>query len=113
DARYPLRPTQIFTNTSKVPSRYTVTPAVGIRAAGNDINGNSGVYSYARQFLVAFNNIITPNLVNDLRLNYTRGNFSEDYSPEFAIKTGESYAGSIGLPHLTQGGIPLFLLSQD
>src|SRR6185436_8333093 len=43
----------------------------------------------------------------------TRGKSSEDYSPEFAIKTGESYAGSIGLPHLTQGGIPLFLLSQD
>jgi outer membrane receptor protein involved in Fe transport len=113
ETRYTLRLDHSFTSNSKVNFRYTVTPAVGIRAAGNDINGNSGVYSDARQFLLAFNNIITPTLVNDLRLNYTRGNFSEEYSPQFAIKTGESYAGDIGLPHLTQGGIPLFLLSQD
>jgi hypothetical protein len=113
ETRYTLRLDHSFTSNSKVNFRYTVTPAIGIRAAGNDINGNTGVYSDARQFLLAFNNIITPNLVNDLRLSYTRGNFSEDYSPQFAIKTGESYAGDIGLPHLTQGGIPLFLLSQD
>lgn len=113
ETRYTLRLDHSFTSNSKVNFRYSLTPAVGIRAATNDINGNSGVYSDARQFLLAFNNIITPTLVNDLRLNYTRGNFSEDYSPQFAIKTGESYAGSIGLPHLTQGGIPLFLLSQD
>ncbi len=95
------------------PARYSVTPAIGIRSAGNDINGNSGVYSNARQFLLAFNNIISPTLVNDLRLNYTRGNFSEDYSPEFSIKTGRSFAGEIGLPHLTKGGIPLFLIARD
>jgi len=113
ETRYTLRLDHSFTSNSKVNFRYTVTPAVGIRAATNDINGNTGVYSDARQFLLAFNNIITPNLVNDLRLSYTRGNFSEDYSPQFAIKTGESYAGDIGLPHLTHGGIPLFLLSGD
>jgi hypothetical protein len=113
ETRYTLRLDHNFTSNSKVNFRYSLTPAVGIRAAGNDINGNSGVYSDARQYLLAFNNIITPSLVNDLRLSYTRGNFSEDYSPQFAIKTGQSYAGDIGLPHLTQGGIPLFLLSQD
>lgn len=113
ETRYTLRLDHNFTDNSKVTFRYTVTPAVGIRSAGNDINGNSGVYSNARQFLLAFNNIITPTLVNDLRLNYTRGNFSEDYSPEFAIKTGRSYAGEVGLPHLTQGGIPLFLIARD
>ena len=113
ETRYTLRLDHNFNDNFKTNFRYTVTPAVGIRSAGNDINGNTGVYSNARQFLLAFNNIITPSLVNDLRLNYTRGNFSEDYSPEFAIKTGRSYAGEIGLPHLTTGGIPLFLLSQD
>src|SRR5438309_1927444 len=113
ETRYTLRLDHNFTDTFKTNFRYTVTPAVGIRSAGNDINGNSGVYSNARQFLIAFNNIITPTLVNDLRLNYTRANFSEDYSPEFAIKTGRSFAGDIGLPHLTQGGIPLFLIARD
>src|SRR2546430_3090912 len=113
ETRYTLRLDHNFTDRAKANFRYTVTPAVGIRSAGNDINGNTGVYSNARQFLLAFNNIITPTLVNDLRLNYTRGNFSEDYSPEFAIKTGRSFAGEIGLPHLTKGGIPLFLIARD
>ena len=113
ETRYTLRLDHNITNNAKVNFRYTVTPAVGIRAAGSDINGNTGVYSNARQFLLAFNNILSPTLVNDLRLNYTRGNFSEDYSPEFAIKTGKSFAGELGLPHLTPGGIPLFLLARD
>src|SRR2546430_9242979 len=113
ETRYTLRLDHNFTDRAKANFRYTVTPAVGIRSAGNDINGNSGVYSNARQFLLAFNNIISPSLVNDLRLNYTRGNFSEDFSPEFAIKTGRSLSGELGLPHLTPGGLPLFFTTQD
>ncbi len=93
--------------------RYTSTPAVGIRGAGGDVNGNTGVYSDAKQYAFSLNSILKPTLVNDLRLNYTRGNFSEDFSPEFAIKTGSSLAGEYGLPHLTQGGLPLFFLTQD
>ncbi len=113
ETRYTLRLDHNFTDSAKANFRYTVTPAIAIRGAGGDVNGNTGVYSDARQFLLAFNNIITPTIVNDLRLNYTRGNFSEDFSPEFSIKTGRSLAGELGLPHLTQGGIPLFLLTQD
>ena len=113
ETRYTLRLDHNFTDNFKANFRYTTTPAVGIRSAGNDINGNSGVYSDAKQFVLGFNHIITPTLVNDLRLNYTRGNFSEDYSPEFAIKSGRSFAGELGLPHLTQGGIPLFLIARD
>ena len=113
ETRYTLRLDHNFTDNFKANFRYSTTPAVGIRSAGNDINGNTGVYSNAQQYLLGFNHIITPTLVNDLRLNYTRGNFSEDYSPEFAIKSGESFAGDLGLPHLTQGGIPLFLIARD
>lgn len=113
ETRYTLRLDHNFTDNLKANFRYTTTPAVGIRSAGNDINGNSGVYSDAQQYVLGFNHIITPTLVNDLRLNYTRANFSEDYSPEFAIKSGRSFAGELGLPHLTQGGIPLFLIARD
>ena len=113
ETRYTLRLDHSFTDSFKTNFRYTTTPAVGIRSAGNDINGNAGVYSDAQQYLLGFNHIITPTLVNDLRLNYTRANFSEDYSPEFAIKSGRSAAGDLGLPHLTQGGIPLFLIARD
>src|SRR2546426_839037 len=113
ETRYTLRLDHNLTKDTKANFRYTVTPAIGIRSAGNDINGNTGVYSNARQMLLAFNSIISPSLVNDLRLNYTRGNFSEDYSPEFSIKTGRSAAGELGLPHLTPGGIPLFMIARD
>ncbi|HJQ31640.1 MAG TPA: carboxypeptidase regulatory-like domain-containing protein [Pyrinomonadaceae bacterium] len=113
ETRYTLRLDHNFTDNFKANFRYTLTPAVAIRSAGGDINGNQGVYSNARQFLLAFNNILSPSIVNDLRLNYTRGNFSEDYSPEFSILGGRSFARDIGLPALTQGGIPLFLTTQD
>ncbi|MFL6255772.1 MAG: carboxypeptidase regulatory-like domain-containing protein [Pyrinomonadaceae bacterium] len=113
ETRYTIRLDHNFTDSFKTNFRYTKTPAIGIRGAGNDINGNTGVYSDAGQYLLTFNNIITPSIVNDLRLNYTRANFSEDFSPEFAIKTGRSFAGEIGLNHLTPGGIPLFFLTQD
>ncbi|MDT5270425.1 MAG: hypothetical protein QOH49_2611, partial [Acidobacteriota bacterium] len=113
ETRYTVRLDHNFTDNFKTNFRYTKTPAIGIRGAGNDINGNTGVYSDAQQMLLTFNNIITPTIVNDLRLNYTRANFSEDFSPEFAIKTGRSFAGEIGLNHLTPGGIPLFFLTQD
>src|SRR5215207_7547357 len=113
ESRYTVRLDHNFSDAFKTNFRYTKTPAVGIRGAGNDINGNTGVYSDAGQYLLTFNNIITPSIVNDLRLNYTRANFSEDFSPEFAIKTGRSFAEEIGLNHLTPGGIPLFFLTQD
>jgi hypothetical protein len=110
ETRYTLRLDHGFTDNAKVNFRYTLTPAIAIRGAGGDINGNTGVFSDARQLVLAFNNILSPSMVNDLRLNYTRGNFSEDFSPEFAIKGGRSVATELGLPALTQGGIPLFFL---
>ncbi len=113
EKRYTLRLDHSFNSRFKTNFRFTKTPAVGIRGAGNEVNGNTGVYSDAKQYLLTFNNIITPTLLNDLRLNYTRGNFSEDFSPEFAIKTGRSLSQEYGLPSLTKGGLPLFFLTQD
>lgn len=112
ETRYTLRLDHNFSDRFKTNFRYTKTPAVGIRSAGNDINGNTGVYSDAKQYLLTFNNIITSSLINDLRLNYTRGNFSEDFSPEFSIKTGRNFSSELGIPSLTSGGMPLLFLSQ-
>lgn len=113
ETRTTLRLDHSISESTKANFRYTKTPAIGIRGSGNDVNGNTGVYSDAKQFLLAFNTIFSASIVNDLRLNYTRGNFSEDYSPEFSIKGGRSLAGELGLPHLTPGGIPLFLIARD
>jgi hypothetical protein len=113
ETRYTLRLDHNFTDAFKANFRYTTTPAIGIRGFGSDINGNTGVYSDAKQFLLTFNNIISPSIVNDLRLNYTRGIFSEDFSPEFSINGGRNLATELGLPSLTEGGMPLFQYSSD
>ena len=113
ETRYTLRLDHSFTDNFKGNFRYSSTPAIGTRGFGSDVNGNSGVYSDARQILLAFNNIVSSNIVNDLRLNYTRGVFSEDFSPEFSIKGGRNIATELGLPSLTAGGIPLFQITSD
>jgi hypothetical protein len=113
ETRYTLRLDHNFSDKFRANFRYSKTPAVGIKGSGNDVNGNTGVYSDARQYLLAFNYLLSPSMVNDLRLNYTRGNFSEDFSPEFAIKTGRSLSRELGLPALTTGGLPLIFNSLD
>jgi outer membrane receptor protein involved in Fe transport len=113
ETRYTLRLDHSLTQKNKINFRYTKTPAVGVRGFGSDVNGNSAAYSNAKQFLISDNHIFSPTLVNDLRLNYTRGVFSEDFSPEFSINGGRNLANELGLPSLTSGGLPLFQISQD
>ena len=113
ETRYTLRLDHNFTNNMKANFRYSKTPAVGIKGAGGEINGNTGTYSNAKQYLVTINNIFSSSLVNDLRLNYTRGNFSEDFSPQFSIKSGRNYSRELGLTSLTTGGMPLIWMTQD
>lgn len=113
ETRYTLRLDHNFTDANKANFRYTLTPAIGVRGFGSDVNGNTGVYSDAKQFLIGDTHIFSPKVVNDLRLSYTRGVFSEDFSPEFSIKGGRNLATELGLPSLTAGGIPLFQISGD
>jgi hypothetical protein len=113
ETRYTLRLDHNITNTNKINFRYSKTPAVGVRGFGSEVNGNSAAYSDAKQFLISDNHLFSPTIVNDLRLNYTRGVFSEDFSPEFSIQGGRNLANELGLPSLTSGGMPLFQISQD
>lgn len=113
ETRYTTRIDHALTKSNKLNFRLTTTPTVGIRGFGSDVNGNSAAYGDAKQFLITDNHIFTPTIVNELRLNYTRGVFSEDFSPEFSIKDGRNLANELGLPSLTAGGMPLFQLSSD
>ena len=73
ETRYTLRLDHNFSDKLKANFRYSKTPAVGIKGAGSDVNGSTGVFSDAKQYLLAFNYLLSPSMVNDLRLNYTRG----------------------------------------
>ncbi len=108
ESRFTVRLDHNFTDKMKATFRWTKTPAVGIRASsGSDINGNTGIYSDATQYLVTVNNVLSPNITNEARFNYTQGNFSEDFSPEFSIMGGRNYSTELGLRSLTAGGMPL------
>lgn len=113
ETRYTLRLDHNFTKDNHASFRYSKTPAVGVRGFGSDVNGNSAAYSDAKQYVIADNHMFSPTLINDLRLNYTRGVFSEDFSPEFSINGGRNLATELGLPSLTSGGLPLFEISGD
>lgn len=113
ETRYTTRIDHQISNHDHLSFRFTKVPAVGVRGFGSDINGNSAAYSDSKQALITYTHIFSPRLVNELRVNYTRGVFSEDYGPEFSIKTGRNLSNELGIPTLTSGGLPLFNVSAD
>jgi hypothetical protein len=113
ETRYTGRLDQVITNSNRMSFRYTLVPAVGVTGFGSEVNGNGGAYSYSQQMVLSDTHSFSPGISNDVRLNYTRGTFSNDFSPQFSIKNGENLATELSLPSLTQGGTPLFLLNSD
>ncbi len=113
ETRYTARIDHNINKDNKINFRYTLTPAIGVRNFGSDVNGSTGVFSDASQYLLSDDHIFSPSIVNNLRISYTRGVFSEDFSPEFSINGGRNLATELGLPSLTAGGLPLFQISGD
>lgn len=113
EVRYTARVDHTLTSKDNLNVRYTYVPAVGTKGFGSDVNGNSASYSFAQQAVIGETHLFSPTLLNDLRLNYTRGTFSDDYSPEFSVASGRNLATELGLPSLTHGGMPLFLFNTD
>jgi hypothetical protein len=113
ETRYTTRLDHQLTRSNRLSFRFTKVPAVGVRGFGSEINGNSAAYSNSKQAVITDTQVFSPRIINELRVNYTRGVFSEDFSPEFSIKGGRNLAQELGLPSLTAGGLPLFNVSAD
>src|SRR5690242_10682258 len=107
--RYTTRIDHNFTSANHLNFRWTTQPVVGVSA--NDpnfpMNGNSGSYSKSTQYTMSDTHIFSPTIVNELRLAYTRADFSGQLSPQFDVKTGENLSLENGLPSGTHGGVPL------
>ncbi|HYL77500.1 MAG TPA: carboxypeptidase-like regulatory domain-containing protein [Bryobacteraceae bacterium] len=107
--RYTTRIDNNLGSANHLSFRWTTQPVVGISA--NDpafpMNGNSGSYSKSTQYTISDTHIFSPTIVNELRLAYTRADFSGQLSPQFDVKTGENLSLENGLPSLTHGGVPL------
>ncbi len=113
EKRYTTRIDHTISDRNRMNFRYTTVPAVGLKGFGSDINGNSGAYSQSRQIVVSDTHTFSANVINELRLNYTRGTFSDDFTPEFSVKGGRNFATELGIPSLTAGGMPLLSTSND
>jgi hypothetical protein len=99
-------------NSDNLNFRITSTPNYGERPRGyfgdSTVNQFPTDYSTTRQILVGETHIFTPTLVNDLKLSYVQGYFSTTNSPTWQTK---NWSTELGLPSLTQGGVPQFNFS--
>src|SRR5579864_4152817 len=107
--RYNTKIDHNFSSDNRLSFRWTTAPVVGVSA--NDpafpTNGNSGTYSKSSQYTLSDTHIISPTIVNELRLAYTRADFSGQLSPQYDVKSGQNLSTEYGLPSLTKGGLPL------
>jgi hypothetical protein len=107
--RYNAKIDHNFSSSNRLSFRWTTAPVVGVSA--NDpaypTNGASGTYSKSSQYTLSDTHILSPTIVNELRLAYTRADFSGQLSPEFDVKSGRNLSKEYGLPSLTKGGLPL------
>ncbi len=113
ETRYTARLDHNITNNNHASFRFTLVPAIGEKGFGSDINGNGASYSDSRQIVVSDNHIFTPNVINELRLGYTTGTFSDDFTKEYSIIGGKNLSSDLGLPSITEGGLPLVQISTD
>lgn len=102
------------TDRDSVYGRFTTVPNFGVRTRGffgdSTVNQFQTDYSQSKQLLVGFTHIFTPALVNDLKLNYLRGNYNTTNSPEWQTN---NWSTELGLPSLTKGGLPQFNFSSQ
>ncbi|MDQ2948313.1 MAG: carboxypeptidase-like regulatory domain-containing protein, partial [Acidobacteriota bacterium] len=107
--RYNTKLDHNFGNNNHLSFRWTVAPVVGVSAVDPAFptNGNSGTYSKANQYMLSDTQTISPTVVNELRLAYTRADFSGQLSPQFDVNSGQNLSKQYGLPSQTKGGLPL------
>ncbi len=108
EKRYTVRIDQTISDKNHLYGRYTATPIVKIQGTPVSPTNNGAQYSWGQQAMLADTHTFTPTLINDLRLNYTRGRFSNTIDPQWDPSTGANLNTLFGLPSITQGGLPSF-----
>lgn len=106
EKRYTVRVDHSFGEKNRMYGRYTSTPIVKTQDTPVSPTSNGAEYSWAKQVMISDTHTFGPTVFNDLRLNYTRGRFSSTVAPEWDAKTGQNLNTALGLPNITQGGVP-------
>jgi outer membrane receptor protein involved in Fe transport len=102
-----------ITNMNRVSGRYTQVPVrgdkgcCGFQVGVNELYSSGTDYSWSRQMLITDTQSWTT-MVNELRLNYTRGRFTRNMPPMYDVYSGRNFSTEMGLPSITKGGLPSF-----
>jgi hypothetical protein len=107
EKRYTVRIDQVINNKNQLFGRYTATPIVKTQSAPVSPTTNGAEYSWAKQVMLADTHAFRSTMINELRVNYTRGRFSNTAAPEYDAVTGQNLNTELGLPNITKGGVPL------
>ena len=108
EKRYTLRIDEIISSKNRLYGRYSATPIVKIQGTPVSPTNNGSVYSWGKQAMLADTHTFSATMFNDLRLNYTRGRFSQSVDPRWDPSTGENLNTAFGLPSIAKGGMPSF-----
>jgi len=108
ETRYTVRIDQVISDKNRLYGRFTTTPIVKIQGTPVSPTNNGALYSWGTQAMLADTHTFTPTVFNDLRLNYTRGRFSNTVDPQYDTSTGQNLNTQLGLPSITKGGLPSF-----
>ena len=107
DTRWTFKVDHNFNANHHLSGRYTSTPVIKTQVAPTDPTSVGGEYSYAKQAMLDHTWIISPTMINDLRLNYTRGKFSSTVAPQWdPFAGGANLNTELGLPSILKGGLP-------
>jgi hypothetical protein len=106
EGRWTFKIDEVATEKDHFSFRLTSTPIVKTQLTPNTPTSDQADYSYAKQALFTYTRMLSATLLNDLRLNFTRGNFSNTAAPEWDPQTGQNLNTILGLPSLFHGGLP-------
>src|SRR5215469_1706772 len=108
EKRYTVRIDENISDRNHLYGRYSATPIVKIQGTPVSPTNNGALYSWGQQAMISDTHTFSSTLINDLRLNYTRGRFSNTVDPVYDPSTGQNLNTQLGLPSITKGGLPSF-----
>jgi len=106
DKRWSVKLDQIIKSNDRLTFRVTEVPNLGARGFGgtgqNPLMANVTDYSQSGQFLLGYTHIFSPTMINDLKLNYTRGVYTRSDPPMWTTGS-QDFNKEHNLPALVKG----------